>query len=345
MESRAKYLIIFLGSAAVFIFLMGFFKNSSTKKPEVPVVNKVTPSEVKSTIPFAPQSVKFNEVSPEDTGHPLPEYEVSGPLLIAPTFTDVARLSESFGFTESPQILPAYGGGTNYIYSDTGNRVLTVKDKPLSLSYSELQKESAGGSLPTIPRASALAQELAKKAVPNLPKGWSLGVIKSNYLRGTGSSSSVVQSLQDANLVEVSLGYYLQDYKVATADGKFKFFKAVFGDFGTVVSFKAALVVNNPALTVNKLRDLTPLTLEGVREGFNQGMAKAVFLGLADEHTDEPILTPPQVVTVSAVEPILVLSPAALHPYYLVTAQGSLNSNRVGEVLYLLPVSQSQTKK
>lgn len=337
-NNRVKYLLIFFGAAVVFILVIGLFRSSPPKKQEPPVPVKVNTPEIKSTIPYSPQSVEFNKDYPASADR-LPVYKISGPLLTIPSYSAVILLAKNFGFVSSPKTIPAYGGGTNYIFSDEAGRVLTVKDTPLSLSYSELQKENITGYLPKISQAESLAKDLAAKAAPNLPEGWRLGVTKSVYLKGTGSSAVEVASAQEANMIAISLGYYYTDYKIVTPDGKFEFVKAVFGNSGSVVSFKSTMPVNNPGLSIEKDGDVLSLDLEEVKKRFANGQAGAVFLGLAVGQTDEPILTPPQIVVAESLEPVLVLSPSALEPYYLVTASGTLNSGRVGEVLYLLSVS------
>lgn len=339
MNNRAKYLLIFLGATAAFIFIVGMFWRSPTVTPP-PTPEKTNPPKVGSTIPFSPQSVKFNQAAQPNVSQPLPIYKVSGQLLMPISSAAAAQMAQRFGFIGPAQTIPAYRGGTNYTFSDNSGRVLTIKENPPTLNYSELQKESSSTSLPTISQANSLAQELAKKVIPSLPVGWRLAEVKSDYLKSTGSSATVMPSAQGANLVEISLGYYYLDYKVGTPDGKFEFIKAVFGNYGTVVSFKAAPPLNNPNFSVIKEDEVLSPTLSEVQQKFTRGLATAVFLGLANERTDEPILTPPTVVTAEKLEPVLILSTDTLQPFYLVTAKGTLNSNRTGEVLYLLPLAE-----
>ncbi|MCL5003908.1 MAG: hypothetical protein M1352_01400 [Patescibacteria group bacterium] len=343
-----KYFRIFAVIILILVIVLLAFDFFRSRSPSVPNQGGTTPPgvaapTVNQAIPYTPQRVNVpSNVNYQNLPKTLPVYSVAGDAARPFTSLEISSLASILGFKSAAQIIPGYGGGSNYMYGDAAGRTLIVKDAPPSISYSEPPATGPFTSLPSLDEASSFSLSWFRKLSINLPDGWEVRVIKKVYISGEGSSAVEVPDVSQAGSVSVNLGYFYGGLEVYDGTRGPVLFSLVIGPNMTIISAKSAFLVTNSGLAISPVGNVAVKDLAGIENSFSDGSAKAISLGLSGVITDEPILNPPQTVDVKNISPVLLLSGKTLYPYFSVSAQGTLSSGRTGEVQYLVPAESAE---
>jgi|GEM_PF-5382307 hypothetical protein len=331
--------IIALALVAIFLSRPSNNKRQSNKSPMDKIV---AAPKVSSQIPNAPEKISLDNLASRTLPKVFPSYIVSVPILLALNEEQIQQIANAFSFSPAEGSKTIYGNSKVYTYENSSGRVLSVTDDPPAVDFSELPGESGSKTPPTLEKAKTLSSNLVNAIQPRLPSGWEIKVVGSVYLKGGGSSASEVRTAEEAGLTNVSLGYFYKGYAVLNSQGKLIFFNFIFGPGGSVVSAKAQFLLNNLDLVAGPPIEVPTKNLEEVVAAFFNGEPRAIFMGLANTISDEPITNPPTAVTASDLQAVLVLMDNNLLPYYLISSSGKFPSGRQGEVLYLVPAAKNK---
>lgn len=263
------------------------------------------------------------------------------------TLAQAKSLAARLGFAGEPQVSQTVSG-QNFVFVSATDDRLSLKENPLTISYSKSTDLSQAP--PALSLSRDAAQDRARKFIDslrlNLPQGFELKVDDTYYIKAAGLYRRQVTVPAEANQLGVDFGFYLDGHRLFEESSSPSLVRLVVGAPAEVVSAQIVLPFGL-GLTALDLKSEGRVALESekaIKEKIGRGEAVIKYLKLKSGRGDEEISQLPPTLALTSFEVGYLATTASaknyLYPIYVFKVAGQLSDGKEIEGLVFLKASK-----